>query len=98
LLVYHPDANLADGAAELESRGFFDVHNAPPWGTWIGFFDDRRPDHSFSCYLLAWVPEALVAAAGAGIDVNPEACIVWFADANVTLRSVVKPSQLWDAG
>lgn len=97
LLVYYPDADLADGAAELESSGFFDVHNAPPWGSWIGYFDDRGPDHAFSCYLLAWVPEFLVAAAGAGIDVNPEWCIRWFADAKVTLRSVLQPSELWDA-
>jgi len=95
LLVYFPDAELADGAAHLASGGFFDVHNTPPWSTWIGYFDDRGPDHSLSCYLLAWVPEALVAAAGAGIEVNPEACIVWFEDAKVALRRVVKPSQLW---
>jgi hypothetical protein len=29
LLVYFPDADLFDGAAEVASRGFFDVHNAP---------------------------------------------------------------------
>jgi hypothetical protein len=35
LMVYFPDAALADGAAEVQSRGFFDVHNTPPWDTWI---------------------------------------------------------------
>lgn len=98
LLVYFPDANLADGAADLASGGFFDIHNAPPWGTWIGYFDDRGKDLNCSCYLLAWVPEAVVAAAGAGIYANPEACIAWFADAAVALRSALQPSQLWDAG
>src|SRR5215831_9834479 len=34
-LVYFPDANLSDGAAEAESGGFFDVYNAPAWGTWV---------------------------------------------------------------
>jgi hypothetical protein len=98
LLLYFPDADLADGAAELASGGFFDVHNAPPWGSWVGYFDDRGADRSFSCYLLAWVPQLLVAPAEAGIDVNPELCIGWFADAQVTLRSVLQPSELWDAG
>ena len=30
LLVYAPDEGLADGAAALASRGFFDEDNAPP--------------------------------------------------------------------
>jgi hypothetical protein len=30
LLAYFPDADLSDGAAEVESRGFFDVYNTPP--------------------------------------------------------------------
>jgi len=98
LLVYFPDANLFDGAAEVASGVFFDVHNAPPWGTWIGYFDDRGADQSFSSYLLSWVPATLVAAAGAGIEVNPERCIGWFADAALGLRSVLEPSQLWESG
>jgi len=36
LLVYEPDMNLCDGAAELSSNGFFDVDNVPPWDTWVG--------------------------------------------------------------
>lgn len=89
LLVYFPDADLRDGAAEVASKGFFDVYNAPPWGTWVGYFDDGGSDPSFRCYLLAWVPRALLNAAGDGIRVNPEGCIAWLEDVDVGLRPVI---------
>ena len=41
LLVYFPDEELWDGAAEAASSGFFDEHNAPPWGTWVGSLQGR---------------------------------------------------------
>jgi hypothetical protein len=87
LLVYFPDANLADGAAEVESRGFFDVHNAPPWDTWIALAEDpREVAVSYRQYLVAWVPPELVARAHGGIMVNPEECIAWLDDADVGAR------------
>ena len=90
LLVYFPDGELADGAAEQESKGFFDVNNAPPWDTWVGFFrDDVGQDSSVAQYLIAWVPRLLVPLAQAGIDVNPERCIEWLDDAEVSLRGLL---------
>lgn len=68
LLNYWPDENLADGAAEYSSNGFFDTDNVPPWDTWVSF-DDRT--------LICWIPRVLVPLAQAGIDANPEACIDW---------------------
>jgi hypothetical protein len=89
LLVYFPDADLTDGAAEVASEGFFDVYNAPPWGTWVGYFEDGAMDSGYESYVLAWVPDALVDRAGAGIEVNPEECIAWFTDVQVNLRSIL---------
>ena len=85
LLVYFPDADLADGAAEVQSNGFFDVHNVPPWDTWIALAADgpATADPSFQEYLVAWVPPELIACAAAGIDVNPERCIAWLDESNV---------------
>jgi hypothetical protein len=68
VLNYYPSENLADGAAEVGSLGFFDVENAPPWDTWIEYSDGR---------LACWVPEPLIQLAEAGIDANPEECIQW---------------------
>lgn len=90
LLVYFPDANLSDGAAEVESREFFDVYNAPPWGTWVAYLDDGGRDESYSSYLLAWVPEGLIAVADAGIEVNPEQCVSWLAGADVRIRPIIE--------
>jgi hypothetical protein len=68
LLLYTPSENLACGAAEASSNGFFDVNNVPPWDIWVDFSEDA---------LVSWVPPALVDVAQMGIYVNPEACIRW---------------------
>lgn len=87
-MVYFPDEDLTDGAAEVASSGFFDVYSAPPWGTWVGYFEDGDTS-SGRTYLLAWVPRSIIEAASAGIDVNPEKCIGWLADEDVDLRSIL---------
>lgn len=68
LLLYTPSENLACGAAEASSNGFFDVNNVPPWDIWVDFSEDT---------LVSWVPPALLDVAQMGIYVNPEACIRW---------------------
>ena len=68
LLAYVPAENLADGAAQYASDGFFDVNNVPPWDVWIDFSDRT---------LVSWVPCCLAEPVQAGIDVNPEGCIRW---------------------
>ncbi|MCA1819166.1 MAG: hypothetical protein LC620_03805, partial [Halobacteriales archaeon] len=82
LVVYEPDTNLFDGAAQLASDGFFDVNNVPPWDTWLDYFPPTKEgtgkystdDHG---KLVAWVPSPFLAAADIGIRVNPEDCIRW---------------------
>jgi hypothetical protein len=68
LLLYSPDENLFDGAAQYSSKGFFDADNVPPWDTWICFHERQ---------LVSWVPPQLLQLAAHGVDVNPEQCIVW---------------------
>lgn len=68
LLLYVPSENLADGAAQVSSCGFFDGNNVPPWDIWVDFSEQT---------LISWVPPAFVEAAQMGIDVNPENCIRW---------------------
>lgn len=88
LMVYFPDATLTDGVAELESQGFFDGFNIPPWDTWVSYFDDQLPrTHGYSRYLLAYVPQPLLMDAERGMVTNVEACIQWLADADVKLRT-----------
>ena len=95
LLIYFPDAELADGAAEAESGGYFDVFNTPPWDSWVALLrDDRTDDLGYSVYLVCWVPSVFVDIASAGIGVNPEECILWLEEADVPLRDELRRSGL----
>jgi hypothetical protein len=86
LLVYFPDENLFDGAAELESRGFFDVDNAPPWDTWVGLFHGKwNAFSSSSDHLISWVPPTFIDLVDRGIYVNPEQCICWLDDTDLAV-------------
>jgi hypothetical protein len=88
LMVYFPHLNLCDGAAEAASAGFFDVDNAPPWDTWVACFHDHCANRDPGPYVIAWVPEPLIAAADAGIAVNPESCIVWLDESDVAAKQL----------
>ena len=68
LLLYGPDEQVADGASEYASNGFFDLCDAPPWDLWVAYSDDT---------LLTWVPPQLLGLAQRGIDANPVDCIGW---------------------
>ncbi len=79
LLLYAPEDNLADGAAEYVSLGFFDVDNVPPWDTWIAVYGK---------YLVSWVPAQLFRFVQEGLDVNPEQCILWADDPSLSTEPI----------
>jgi hypothetical protein len=81
LLAYFPDANLCCGAAEDETNGFFDIDNVPAWDTWVAYFAGGKR-HSYTSYLISWIPPQFVELVSRGIYVNPEECIIWLADAD----------------
>jgi hypothetical protein len=66
LLVYEPDFHVEDGASEYMSKGYFDERDAPPWDTWVCYFDLQ---------LISWVPPSLLDLVRAGIATNPVDCI-----------------------
>jgi hypothetical protein len=68
LLLYLPLENLACGAAQVSSGGFYDADNVPPWDLWVAYVDHT---------VWSWVPPALIEVAQLGIDANPELCIRW---------------------
>jgi hypothetical protein len=68
LLLYFPLETVSDGAAEASSKGFFDIEDAPPWDTWLAYFEGE---------ILTWVPDSMISLAQAGIDANPVDCIHW---------------------
>ncbi|WP_049872335.1 hypothetical protein [Myxococcus hansupus] len=93
LLVFFPDEEAADGGAEAQTGGYFDVHNTPPWDTWVGYFDDLHETPTgpmIRSYLLAYVPAVFVPHVGRGISVDPEECIQWLEDSDTALATLVK--------
>jgi hypothetical protein len=74
-VAYAPENNLFEGAAEVQSQGFFDAHNVPPRDTCIALVDR---------YVLAWVPPLQFEFARRGIEVNPEQCIKWADDPSLS--------------
>lgn len=93
LLVLFPDEETADGGAEAQSEGFFDVHNTPPWDTWVGYFDDLHETPTgpmLRSYLLAYVPQAFVARAARGIAANPEQAIQWLEGSDTALAALLR--------
>jgi hypothetical protein len=90
-MLYFPDENLTDGYAEMVSGGFFDVYNLPPYDTWVSLvLEDDAPRSSAGRHLLCYVPAPLIGLADAGIDGNPESCIVWLDQADVPIRRRVE--------
>jgi hypothetical protein len=79
LLLFAPEDNLSDGAAEYASMGFFDVENVPPWDTWIVMFGK---------YLISWVPPQLIRLVKEGLDVSPEQCILWADDPSLSNQPI----------
>ena len=81
LLIFDPGQSLSDGAAMVESNGFFDADNEPPWDTWIAYVQERpqRPGAwtHLDSYLICWIPPAFLDLVDRAIAVNPEECLLW---------------------
>lgn len=92
LLVYFPDDDLACGAAEYETDGFFDVNNVPPWDTWVTYIENAYNGEYDTEYLVAWIPREFVELANRGVYVNPEQCIQWLAHTRLELAAVLRDS------
>ena len=61
LVLFDLEACFFDGVACIESGGFFDESDLPPWDTWVAFnaFAGKQAQ-----VLLSWVPGAYVDAVG----------------------------------
>jgi hypothetical protein len=50
------------------------------------FVEDSHPRLSARRYLICYLPVPLVDAANAGIEGNPESCIVWLEQSDASMR------------
>jgi hypothetical protein len=74
------DESVWDGAAQAESRGFFDINDLAPWDTWICYVRPQGEDNGRTGqapFVMSWVPSAFVSLVEDGIRVNPVGCIRW---------------------
>lgn len=80
-LIYSPLHATMDALASGETSGFFDEADVPPWSTWVSFsvFKDVAK-REYEGYLVAWIPERLIAIAQAGIDVSLGGSLFWADD------------------
>jgi hypothetical protein len=62
---------LFDGVSEMETNGFINDTNTPPWDSWICMVDEL---------LVSWVPPAMVEDVQLAIMCNAEECIAWLSD------------------
>ena len=83
LLVYEPDENVEDGASQHQTKGYFDGCGAPPWDTWVCYFQRS---------LISWVPPQLLNLTNDGIGVNCVDCIRWVDE--TLLKQLVGSSDL----
>ena len=99
-LVWFPDQTLSDGAAHLETNGYFDADNQPPWDAWLGWISAPTIRNvSLRNMLVAWVPGDLVKLVSAGVDVNPEECLQWLGDdGSIQLLGTKQRCALTDPG
>lgn len=73
LLAFFPDETCCCGGSTVETNGYFDYDNVPPWDTWVRFtIQERGP------MLVAWVPEEWIKLVERGIWANPEKSLEWF--------------------
>ena len=77
LLICQVNESIWSGESEHETSGFFDVHDRPPWDTWIWQLRSSTMD---VVTLVSWVPIELEAKVSRGIAVNPYDCIYWLTD------------------
>jgi len=87
LLLYSPVGNWMDGAAEYVTAGFYDDRDQPPWDCWLAFVseDPDVPSNWYASYLVAWIPERMVAVADDGVAVAPGESLAWAAAVDTPL-------------
>jgi hypothetical protein len=76
LLVVDYDVTNHNEATELESNGFFDWADNPPWDLWVCEFDQK---------LICWIPTVFVDVVAKSMLVECMGMLHWVTDENARL-------------
>ena len=71
LFGFYVRQTLFDGVSEMETHGFIDETNTPPWDSWICMVDEL---------LISWIPPTMADDVQLAIVCNAEECIAWLTD------------------
>jgi hypothetical protein len=87
LLLFYMSNSTCDGIGPIESNGFIDICNFPPWDTWIyhgiecGKFIRAFPQDIRDIeYIISWVPEEMIPLIDETIKTLAEQCLQWVED------------------
>lgn len=80
-LVYSPLHSMMDALADGETDGFFDVADAPPYITWLGFVNlSNSSIQQYEGYLIAWIPSCFTSLADQGVHFSLGQSLFWADD------------------
>lgn len=93
LLFYAPDNTDHGGASFVETEGFFDTSDLPPWDTWVCYVPESAAqeriyfeshgwvtNQATNGYLVCWIPSESIEVVADGIMVDPMASLKWASD------------------
>ena len=86
LIVFLADHACAwDGVAEVESNGYFDFFEYPPWDCWIYYVSRNEMKlaglDKASTHMIAWVPAQFLAAVEVAIRFNADPALMTLGNA-----------------
>ncbi len=87
--------SVADGASEVESEGFLDGEDLPPWDTWLCYLPGDPSDTEYpNGYLVSWVPPEFIELVQLGIEVNCVDCLRWAEDEDTAFTRQLRSAGL----
>lgn len=110
VLLYDPERNQFNSGPLVESYGYFDWDNLPPWDTWLGYAAETprsretraaspdAPRHTPMSYLVSWVPPRMRLLAEAGAAADTDGCLIWADEAETELGRRVHAAASGGAG
>ena len=74
ILVFYPELSLNDGLMSIESEGFIDEDDCPPWATWFYYSPEIDDDGS---RLYCWIPQAFIHIVDSAMESDQYSCLRW---------------------
>jgi hypothetical protein len=77
LILTYPIDTIYDGMPGIESHGYFDYYELPPWDTWVDLTHSNSALIPYPDYVVAWVPNAQLAGVLSGHRLSMMANVNW---------------------